>query len=105
MGKDIVDVFYDAWEPSHHEILKTSRKEFEDAIIIKIGEINESLAQGDTKHALFEMADIISLSLNWMRSKGLVPQDMRDIISERIRTRYLGNTNKIIKKYRKLSLV
>lgn len=89
---------WDAWEEHRAFIDGLPNVYFQNVISIQFNEIDDHAEAGDLPEKTnSEIVDIISISLNWFRSKGLDDQGVADAISARL-TRY-ADTAAIIKKY------
>jgi hypothetical protein len=74
---------------------------FQTIILAQLVEVQEHLSAHEDARVAKEVIDIIIVCLNWLRSMGLDDCAIADLMCERTRTRYTGQTADIMKKYKK----
>ena len=95
----VLKEMWDAWTPAQ-DINKTFLDEhYEGLLADQCSEIEEHFQNNEPQRALYEMVDIISVAMNWLRRHGVeCPTDLARLISERVELRYEGKTLDIIKR-------
>ena len=89
---------WDVWTPSASNPSK-SDEYYDNVIRLQLIEIQGHLSYKRVVAALDEMVDIMGLALDWMRATGATPQVVVDTIKSRVKFRYKGNTEYIIRRY------
>jgi hypothetical protein len=101
-GEDVLGPWqagYDAWTPAENAIAQLPADHFQTTLLTQIIEVREALAANDPNHALMEMNDIISVTLNWMRSIGATDERIAHVAQQRAANRYVGQVWDILLKY------
>lgn len=89
---------WDAWNGQQDFVDGMPNIYFENVIRIQFGEIDDHAEAGHPPEKINnEIVDIISISLNWLRSRGLDDKGVADAIKARL-TRF-DDTAAIVKKY------
>ncbi len=89
---------WDAWEEHRDFIDGMPNIYFENVIRIQFNEIDDHKEAGHPpERTTNEIIDVISICLNWLRSRGLDDQGVADAIAAR--TPRFDDTASIIKKY------
>lgn len=92
---------YDAWTCMEAHIKALPADHFQTTLLTQIIEVREALAEGDNLQAMREMNDIISVTLNWMRSlPGVNQYSIRNVAENRAAIRYKGQVQSIFAKYK-----
>lgn len=75
---------WDAWDEAHDVMMTKDFDHFENAYNKQIEEIKDHLEKGLERKALNEVVDIISITLNLMRNRGLAPPDVVKLVHDRV---------------------
>lgn len=99
MGKDIIDIHWDMWRSQARLIRELSFEHYILTLEAQIEEISQHYRDKNEEGVLKELADVISVTLNFFRWFGLSNEAIREVMLNRWETRYKGKTREIILKY------
>ena len=92
---------FDAWESSTDFVDGMPEVYFRNVLTIQMNEIDDHIeAKAPLEKVTNEMVDIISVTFNWMRSKGLDAQGISDAVKRR--TSRFADVDAILAKYNDL---
>ena len=92
---------WDAWTPVEDQVKNYTTHQFVKLVCIQLDEIREHYNHGNLVGVTNEIVDIIAVCLNWFRQMGCnTPEEVDAIIRDRCASRYDGQVQDIMDKYR-----
>ena len=97
------DPIWDVWSSVQDRIRALPQDHFPRTLVAQLDEIEALQAQPGGEDAIEkELIDIISVTFNWLRYRGLSRREVGRLARMRAWTRYLHQTDAIIDKYERL---